>query len=103
MVQLGLVAVLAVAAAVLIALVGLFRLAWRLPDSGREQELVYILLAVFFFHLLASASGSINDNRDFWGMLDCLAGRRRRPHDRGASSSERGLSAAAGSPRSSEP
>ena len=68
--ELGLVAVLAVAAAVLIALVGLFRLAWRLPDSGREQELVYILLAVFFFHLLAvQVSGSINDNRDFWGML----------------------------------
>ena len=68
--ELGLVAVVAVAAAVLIALVGLFRLAWRLPDSGREQELVYILLAVFFFHLLAvQVSGSINDNRDFWGML----------------------------------
>ena len=68
--ELGLVAVVAVAAAILIALVGLFRLAWRLPAGGREQELVYILLAVFFFHLLAvQVSGSINDNRDFWGML----------------------------------
>ncbi len=68
--ELGLAAVVAVAAAILIALVGLFRLAWRLPAGGREQELVYILLAVFFFHLLAvQVSGSINDNRDFWGML----------------------------------
>ena len=68
--ELGLVAMVAVAAAVLIALVGLFRLAWRLPAAGRQQELVYTLLAVFFFHLLAvQVSGNINDNRDFWGML----------------------------------
>jgi O-antigen ligase len=68
--ELGLVAMISVAAAILIALVGLYRLAWRLPATGREQGLVYILLAVFFFNLLAvQVSGSINDNRDFWGML----------------------------------
>jgi O-antigen ligase len=68
--ELGLLAMLAVAAAVIYALVGLFRLAWRLPAHAREQELVYILLAVFVFNLLAvQVSGNINDNRDFWGML----------------------------------
>jgi O-antigen ligase len=68
--ELGLAAVLVVAAAVIAALVGLFRLAWRLPAGGREQELTYILLAVFVFNLLAvQVSGNINDNRDFWGIL----------------------------------
>ena len=68
--ELGLVATVTVAAAILIAFVGLYRLAWRLPATGREQGLVYILLAVFFFHLLAvQVSGSINENREFWGML----------------------------------
>jgi NhaP-type Na+/H+ or K+/H+ antiporter len=68
--ELGLLAMLTVAGAVIYALAGLFRLAWRLPAHGREQELVYILLAVFVFNLLAvQVSGNINDNRDFWGML----------------------------------
>jgi O-antigen/teichoic acid export membrane protein len=59
-----------VAGAIVIALVGLFRLAWRVPEEGRDRELVYVLLAVFFFNLLAvQVSGNINDNRDFWGML----------------------------------
>jgi NhaP-type Na+/H+ or K+/H+ antiporter len=57
-------------AAVVAALAGLFRLAWRLPAQESEQELVYILLAVFVFNLLAvQVSGNINDNRDFWGLL----------------------------------
>lgn len=68
--ELGLAAMLVVAAAVVGALVGLFRLAWRLPADGREQELVYVLLAVFVANLLfVQVSGNINDNRDFWGML----------------------------------
>ena len=68
--ELGLAAVLVVAAAIVTALVGLFRLAWRLPAHVREQELVYVLLAVFVAKLLAvQVSGNINDNRDFWGML----------------------------------
>lgn len=68
--ELGLAALLVVAAAIVAALLGLFRLAWRLPMDGREQGLVYILLAVFVFNLLAvQVSGNINDNRDFWGML----------------------------------
>jgi O-antigen ligase len=68
--ELGLAALLVVAAAVIAVLVGLFRLAWRLPAGGREQGLVYILLAVFVFNLLAAqVSGDLNDNRDFWGML----------------------------------
>jgi O-antigen ligase len=68
--ELGLAALVVVAAAIVATLVGLFRLAWRLPGQSREQELVYILLAVFVFNLLAvQVSGNINDNRDFWGML----------------------------------
>jgi O-antigen ligase len=68
--ELGLAALLVVATGIVAALVGLFRLAWRLPTHGREQELVYILLAVFVFNVLAvQVSGTINDNRDFWGML----------------------------------
>jgi O-antigen ligase len=68
--ELGLAALLVVAAAIVGGLVGLFRLAWRLPTHGREQELVYILLAVFVFNVLAvQVSGNISDNRDLWGML----------------------------------
>jgi O-antigen/teichoic acid export membrane protein len=68
--ELGLGALIVVAGAIVIALVGLFRLAWRVPEEGRDRELVYVLLAVFFFNLLAvQVSGNINDNRDFWGML----------------------------------
>jgi O-antigen ligase len=68
--ELGLAALVVVAAAIVATLVGLFRLAWRLPGESREQELVYILLAVFVFNLLAvQVSGNINDNRDFWGMM----------------------------------
>jgi O-antigen ligase len=68
--ELGLATILVVVAAVVAALAGLFHLAWRLPAQGSEQELVYILLAVFVFNLLAvQVSGNINDNRDFWGML----------------------------------
>jgi O-antigen ligase len=68
--ELGIAALVVVAGAVLTVLVGLFRLAWRLPEHGREQQLVYVLLAMFFFNLLAvQVSGNINDNRDFWGIL----------------------------------
>ncbi|MEN3279742.1 MAG: hypothetical protein V7607_882, partial [Solirubrobacteraceae bacterium] len=68
--ELGLAALIAVAAAIVIALVGLFRLGWRLPEHGRDRELVYVLLGIFFFNLLAvQVSGNINDNRDFWGIL----------------------------------
>ncbi|HEY6692631.1 MAG TPA: O-antigen ligase family protein [Solirubrobacteraceae bacterium] len=68
--ELGLAALVVVAAAVVVALVGLFRLAWRFPPNSPEHALVYILLAVFAFNLLAvQVSGNINDNRDFWGML----------------------------------
>jgi O-antigen/teichoic acid export membrane protein/O-antigen ligase len=68
--ELGLGALVVVVGAIVIALVGLFRLGWRLPEDGRDRELVYVLLGVFFFNLLAvQVSGNINDNRDFWGML----------------------------------
>ncbi|HEX7300480.1 MAG TPA: O-antigen ligase family protein [Solirubrobacteraceae bacterium] len=68
--ELGIGALVVVAGAILVVLVGLFRMAWRLPEHGREQQLVYVLLAMFFFNLLAvQVSGNINDNRDFWGML----------------------------------
>ena len=68
--ELGLAALIVVVGAVIWALVGLFRLAWRLPAQSSEQGLVYILLAVFVFNLLAvQVSGNINDNRAFWGLL----------------------------------
>jgi hypothetical protein len=68
--ELGLAAMLVVAAAIVSALVGLFRLAWRLPAHGPEQPLVYILLGVFVFNVLAvQITGDINQNRTFWGML----------------------------------
>jgi hypothetical protein len=68
--ELGLGALLVVVGTVLVVLAGLFRLAWRLPEQGGEQTLVYVLLGVFVFNLLAvQVSGNINDNRDFWGAL----------------------------------
>ena len=68
--ELGLAALVVVGGAILVVLAGLFRLAWRLPEQGAEQGLVYVLLGVFFFNLLAvQVSGNINDNRDLWGML----------------------------------
>ncbi|MFL5688763.1 MAG: O-antigen ligase family protein [Chloroflexota bacterium] len=68
--ELGLAATLAVAVASGAALVGLFRLAWLAAEQPRRTHVVYILLAVFLFNLMAvQVSGNINDNRDFWGLL----------------------------------
>jgi O-antigen ligase len=68
--ELGLAAMVIVAVAAGAALVGLFRLAWMVADDPSRVTLVYILLAVFAFNLMAvQVSGNINDNRDFWGML----------------------------------
>jgi O-antigen ligase len=68
--ELGLAALVVVAVASGAALIGLFRLAWLAGEHQRRADLVYILLAVFMFNLLAvQVSGNINDNRDFWGML----------------------------------
>jgi O-antigen ligase len=68
--ELGLVAVITVAAAIAIALVGLFRTAWRLPERAPEQQLAYVLLAVFVFNAVTvQITGDINQNRVFWGML----------------------------------
>jgi O-antigen ligase len=68
--ELGLAALVVVAVASGAALVGLFRLAWLAPQHAIRPDLVYILLAVFTFNLMAvQVSGNINDNRDFWGIL----------------------------------
>jgi O-antigen ligase len=68
--ELGILALVVVAVASGAALVGLFRLAWLAPQYAIRQDLVYILLAVFTFNLMAvQVSGNINDNRDFWGVL----------------------------------
>jgi O-antigen ligase len=68
--ELGILALVVVAVASGAALVGLFRLAWLAPQYAIRQDLVYILLAVFTFNLMAvQVSGNINDNRDFWGIL----------------------------------
>ena len=68
--ELGLAALVVVAVASGAALVGLFRLAWVAAEEPGRLDLVYILLAVFAFNLMAvQVSGNINDNRDFWGIL----------------------------------
>jgi O-antigen ligase len=68
--ELGIVAVATVAAAIVVALVGLFRVSWRQPDHSRAQVLAYILLAVFTFNVVTvQVTGDINQNRTFWGML----------------------------------
>jgi O-antigen ligase len=68
--ELGLAALIVVAVASGAALVGLFRLAWAAAEEPGRLDLVYILLAVFTFNLMAvQVSGNINDNRDFWGVL----------------------------------
>jgi O-antigen ligase len=68
--ELGLAALVVVAVASGAALVGLFRLAWIAAEEPGRLDLVYILLAVFAFNLMAvQVSGNINDNRDFWGVL----------------------------------
>jgi len=68
--ELGLAALVVVAVASGAALVGLFRLAWIAAEEPGRLDLVYILLAVFSFNLMAvQVSGNINDNRDFWGIL----------------------------------
>jgi O-antigen ligase len=68
--ELGLAALVVVAVASGAALVGLFRLAWVAAEEPGRLDLVYILLAVFSFNLMAvQVSGNINDNRDFWGIL----------------------------------
>jgi len=68
--ELGLAALVVVAVAAGAALVGLFRLAWVAAEEPGRLDLVYILLAVFSFNLMAvQVSGNINDNRDFWGIL----------------------------------
>jgi hypothetical protein len=63
--ELGLAALVVVAAAIVTPLVGLFRLAWRPPAERREQELVYVLLAVFFNVRIGQVTGDINQNRTF--------------------------------------
>jgi O-antigen ligase len=68
--ELGIVAVVTVGVAIVVALVGLFRVSWRLPDHSPEQVLAYILLAVFTFNVVTvQVTGDINQNRTFWGML----------------------------------
>jgi O-antigen ligase len=68
--ELGLAALIVVAVASGAVLVGLFRLAWLAPQRSLRPDLVYMLLAVFAFNLMAvQVSGNINDNRDFWGIL----------------------------------
>jgi O-antigen ligase len=68
--ELGIAALVVVAVASGAMLVGLFRLAWLVAEEPGRLDLVYILLAVFTFNLMAvQVSGNINDNRDFWGLL----------------------------------
>jgi hypothetical protein len=62
--------VITVAAAMAVALVGLFRTAWRLPEHAPEQRLAYVMLAVYVFNAVTvQVTGDINQNRVFWGIL----------------------------------
>jgi O-antigen ligase len=68
--ELGLVAVITVAGAIAVVLLGLFRTAWRLPEHAPEQQLAYVMLAVFVFNAVTvQVTGDINQNRVFWGIL----------------------------------
>ena len=67
--ELGLAALIVLAASVMVVLAGLWRGAWRV-SQGPEFQLLYVLIAVFLFNLLAvQLSGDLIQNRTFWGTF----------------------------------
>lgn len=67
--ELGLLAVVVLAASIVAVLVALWRGAWRLPQ-GAACQLLYVVIAVFLFNLFeALVSGDLNENRTYWGAF----------------------------------
>lgn len=67
--ELGLAALVVLAASVMAVLAGMWRGAWR-ESHGPEFQLLYVLIAVFLFNLLAvQLSGDLVQNRAFWGAF----------------------------------
>ncbi len=67
--ELGLLAVVVLAASIAAVLVGLWRGAWRLPQ-GVPLRLLYVVIAVFLFNLLETQiTGDVNENRTFWTVF----------------------------------
>jgi O-antigen ligase len=67
--ELGLAGVVVLIASVVAVLVGLWRGAWLLPP-GPPCQLLYVILAVVLFNLLAAqVTGDLNENRTFWSSF----------------------------------
>jgi O-antigen ligase len=67
--ELGLVALLVLAASVMAVLAGLWRAAWQLP-AGRTFQLLYVLNGIFLFQLFsAQLTGDLIQNRTYWGAF----------------------------------
>lgn len=67
--ELGLLAVVVLAASIVAVLVALWRGAWRLPH-GAALQLLYVVIAVLLFNLFAAqVSGDLNENRAYWGAF----------------------------------
>jgi hypothetical protein len=57
------------AASVMAVLAGMWRGAWAV-SQGPEFQLLYVLIAVFLFNLLAvQLTGDLIQNRTFWGAF----------------------------------
>jgi O-antigen ligase len=67
--ELGLVALIVLAASIAAVLVALWREAWRLPH-GAGLQLLYAVIAVFLFNLLETQiTGDLNENRTYWTVF----------------------------------
>ena len=67
--ELGLAALVVLAASVMAVLAGMWRGAWRV-SRGPEFQLLYVLIAVFLFNLLSvQLTGDLIQNRTFWGAF----------------------------------
>jgi O-antigen ligase len=67
--ELGLAALLVLAASVMAVLARLWRAAWQLPPGGTFQ-LLYVLNATFLFQLFsAQLTGDLIQNRTYWGAF----------------------------------
>jgi O-antigen ligase len=67
--ELGLAAVVVLAASIGAVLAGLWRGAWRLPP-GPAFQLLFVVIGVFLFNLFeAQLTGDLNGNRTYWGIF----------------------------------
>jgi hypothetical protein len=67
--ELGLAAAAALIVSIVVVLAALWRAAWLTPP-GPSCSLLYVLIAVFLFTLMAAqVSGDLNENRAFWASF----------------------------------